>query len=256
MTRSNLSMSFPWIRYSRKLSKKIEKPRSGGFFTSADAQEREMHLAEGSSGSIRDGNYIQMYWLVDPGDGEIVDARFQVFGQSALIGAAEAACELLIGKNYDQARRVGADLIDKQVEDFSGQQSFPRETAAHLNLVVEAIDNAAEKCLSIPLPNNYAKPPVSFTGEFSEGGYPGWKELTLKEKLALIEQVIAADIRPYIELDAGGIEVLNLLNDREVMIAYSGACTSCFSATGATLSYIQQVLKAKLSPDLIVVPDL
>jgi NifU-like protein len=72
----------------------------------------------------------------------------------------------------------------------------------------------------------------------------------------LLEEIIARDIRPYIELDAGGIQVIDLTTENEVLIAYQGSCTSCFSATGTTLSYIQQVLRAKVHPSLVVVPDL
>ena len=72
---------------------------------------------------------MSLYWLVDPDDGIIVDARFQAYGQSALIGAAEIACELSVGKNYDQARRIGAELIDKQVRDRPDEPAFPKETS-------------------------------------------------------------------------------------------------------------------------------
>lgn len=72
----------------------------------------------------------------------------------------------------------------------------------------------------------------------------------------VIEEVMKEEIRPYIELDGGGVEVINLLNNREVIIAYEGSCTSCFSSTGATLSYIQQTLRAKVHPELIVIPNI
>ena len=63
-------------------------------------------------------------------------------------------------------------------------------------------------------------------------------------------------MRPYIALDAGGVEVLNLVDDHQVLIAYQGSCTSCYSAVGTTLSYIQQVLRNKVHPSLVVVPDI
>jgi NifU-like protein len=56
-------------------------------------------------------------------------------------------------------------------------------------------------------------------------------------------------------LDAGGVTVVNLINDKELLISYQGACTSCYSSIGATLSYIQQVIRAKIHPDITVVPD-
>ncbi len=111
--------------------------------------------------------------------------------------------------------------------------------------------------MDIPLAINYvAIPAPRDIGDILEGGYPGWETLSQNQKIALIEEVIARDIRPYIELDAGGVKVLDLINDREVMIAYQGSCTSCFSATGTTLAFIQQVLRGKVHPSLLVVPDL
>lgn len=257
MSQSRLFPSFLWSRYSRKLSNKIERPHCVGFFTKDEAEARQMFLAEGREGSVKEGNAVAIYCLVDPDDGIIVDVRFQVFGQSALIGAAEAACELMIGKNYDQAKRIGADLIDKEVRDRADEPAFPRETWPHLNLIVGAIENAAEQCTDIPIADTYVRAPTPVDlSDIEEGGYPGWETLSTPQKLGVIEEVIARDIRPYIELDAGGVEVLKLINEREVIIAYKGSCTSCFSATGTTLSYIQQVIKAKISPDLIVIPDL
>lgn len=257
MSLQALTHTFPWSRYSKKLMLKIEKPRCAGFFTKEESAERTMHLAEGKAGEIGDGNVVQIYWLIDPDDAIIVDAKFQVYGQSALIGAAEIACELSIGKNYDQARRIGADLLDKQVRDKADIPAFPKETYPHLNLVLNAMSQAAEQCLEIPLPISYTAPPAPLDiGEVLEGGYPGWQELSQPQKMGLIEEVLNRDVRPYIELDAGGVEVLDLINNREVLIAYQGSCTSCFSATGTTLSYIQQVLRAKVHPDLLVIPDL
>lgn len=257
MSLKTLTHSFPWSRYSKKLNAKIDRPRCAGFFTVEQSAERGMRLAKAQEGTIEEGNAVILYWLIDPDDGIIVDARFQVYGQSALIGAAEVACELVIGKNYDQARRIGTELIDKQVRDRPDESAFPKETSPHLNLIIEALDHIAEQCMDIPLAVNYIAPPAPLDiGEIIEGGYPGWESLSQKQRIALIEEVIARDIRPYIELDAGGVQVLDLVNEREVLIAYQGSCTSCFSATGTTLSYIQQVLRGKVHPSLLVIPDM
>lgn len=257
MSLQALTGTFPWFRYSKKLAVKIDRPRCVGFFTEEESKERDMFLATGEEGNIQNGDLIRLYFLVDPDDGIIVDARFQAYGGSALIGAAEVTCELLIGKNYDQAKRISAEIIDKQVRDSSEIAAFPKETSLHLNLVLGAIDNAVNECRDIPLSLNYVAPPAPLDiGEVLEGGYPGWENLSKGQKITLIEEVIARDIRPYIELDAGGIRILDFLEGSELHIAYQGSCTSCFSATGTTLSYIQQVLRAKVHPDIKVIPDL
>jgi NifU-like protein len=257
MSRKALTMTFPWARYSLKLRSKIIKPRNVGFFSAKESEERGMRLITGFDGSVKDGNAVRLYWLVDPEDGIIVDAKFQAYGQSALIGAADIACELLVGKNYEQARRMGADLIDKQVRDKTNQPSFPWETSSHLNLVIGAIEEAASQCTDIPLKDTYIAPPAQVDmGEVLEGGYPGFDSLSSEEQAALIEQVLDQDIRPYIALDAGGVEVVKLEGGRELTIKYQGACTSCMSSVGATLYYIQQTLRNKVHPEITVVPEM
>lgn len=249
--------AFTWTRYSKKLMNKIDNPRCVGLFKKEDAQGRGMKLIEGVEGTVDEGNVVHLYLLVDREDGVIVDAKFQVFGQTALIGAAEVACELLIGKNYLQAQRISADLIDKQVCDHNDEPSFPRETYPHLNLVMGAIEMCTEQCQDLPVADTYLSTPVPVDmADVIPGGYPGWKELSLKKKLAVIEEVLDQDIRPYIALDAGGVVVLNLIDDKELVIAYQGSCTSCYSSIGTTLSYIQQIIRAKVHPDISVIPEM
>ena len=251
-------VSYPWSRYSKKLSVRIERPMYVGYYSAASASERGMRLVEGMAGGIHEGNLVCLCLLVDESDGVIADVKFQAYGQSALIGAADVVCELLIRKNYDQARRISSELIDKQVRDRKDVSAFPEETYAHINLVLGAVDEAADKCMDIPLADSYVAPPMTDL-DINSGEtrvYPGWDTLNAKQQISVIEEVIANDIRPYIELDAGGIEVLNFLNNRELVIAYKGSCTSCHSATGATLSAIQQILRMKVHPEIVVIPDM
>ena len=229
------------------MMEKIENPRCFGTFSKREG----MRTVIGREGLVEDGNAVWLYWLVDEMDGAIVDARFQLFGQSALIAAAEAACELLVGKNYDQAKRISAELIDKQLRDHPDKSAFPEQTWGHLNLVIDAIDDGVEQCLDIPLASNYASPLPELEGE----AYPGWEELRDEQKITVLEEVIEKEIRPYIELDAGGIEIVKL-EGNELTIAYQGACTSCFSSVGATLSTIQQIIQSKVHPELRVTPDM
>lgn len=257
MSLSALTHPLLWSLYSKKLISKIDTPRCFGALTKEESQERGMRLAEGKAGSIEEGSLLILYWLVDPNDGCIVDARFLAYGPSALIGAAEIFSLLIVSKNYDQARRVSAELIDKQVRESADKPAFPPETKYYLNLVIEAAAGAANQCMDIPLSTAYAAPPAPLDiGEVREGGYPDWEALSKDQQMGLIEHIISSDIRPYIEMDAGGVALTDFSNGHEVHIAYSGSCTSCFSATGTTLAYIQQVLRAKLHKSLVVIPDL
>jgi len=248
----------PWQRYSKKLIARIENPKNAGFFNACDAQDRGMRLVIGKKGSVSKGQQLHLYFLIDESDGIISDAKFQAFGLSVLIGAADAVCEILLRKNYDQAKRIGVDLIDHFLRDKNEKNAFPEEAIICLNDILAAIEHVAEQCLDIPFAESYVTPPMPGAGLSltAEGIYPGWEDLNTEQKITIIERVIMEDIRPYIELDAGGIRIVSFENDRNLIIAYEGACTSCHSATGATLNAIQQILSAKVHPDIIVTPDM
>lgn len=245
-----------WSRFSKKLSFRIVKPNNSGFFSEKQAEAREMRLAVGSEGNLDEGNVVKFFFLVDPSDGMIVDVKFQVFGQAVLIGAADVACDLLVGKDYEQARHVSAELIDKELQDKGEESAFPEESLGHLNLILDAIENGLDQLTDIALPKRYQTPIPQGGAKEAHGGYPGWLQLSKENKIAVIEEVFKSDVRPYIELDDGGIEILDLINDRELIIAYQGACTSCFSSIGTTLASIQEIVQDKVHPDIIVVPNL
>ncbi len=242
-----------WSSFSRKLCDKIEKPRFIGSFSPQEAAAKNMRLVIGSAKDEKRGFRIALYWLVDESDGVIADVKFGAFGSSALLGAAEATAELLIRKNYDQARKMHADFIDRHLRDKKDKEAFPEEEYYCLNLVVDAIEAAADRCMDIELPEEYVPTPVRVSSEGKP--YPGWDALSEKEQLAVLEEVIAVEVRPYIELDAGGIEIVSLKNGRDLLIAYKGACTTCHSSTGSTLQAIQQILSARVHPNIRVIPD-
>ncbi|HSX10937.1 MAG TPA: NifU family protein [Chlamydiales bacterium] len=239
-----------WELFSKKLREKIDRLRFVGFFSPALAEEKNMRLVTGRVGNLC------LYWLVDETDGIIADAKFQAFGPIGLIGAAEVGTELILRKNYDQASRLSADLIDQHVRDRKETPAFPKECHPYLNQILTAIDHAVQQCLDIPFAATYDTTPIE--SDFGEipGGIPGWEQFPSNQKLKIIEEVVDKEIRPYIELDAGGVHIKNFINDREVVIAYEGSCTTCHSSTGSTLTAIQQILKSRVHPSIFVTPQL
>ena len=242
---------FFWNQYSQLFIQRILNPRNLGFFD--ENTHQEMRVVTGAAGDLGQGNRVLFSLVVDTNDGVIADAKFQAFGETALIGAADTACEVILRKSYDQARRLSADLIDRKLRDSKEVPAFSEDISFHLSLILEAIADAAEKCSDIPLTE--VTPPIP-SDEDEGGGLPEWHLLTSDEKLEMIHEIIRGEIQPYIELDAGGIEVLSFNNEQEIIIAYHGACTTCPSATGATLDAIQSILRSRLSPELQVKPDL
>ena len=135
---------FAWDLYSKKLCKAILHPHNGGVITQEEADLCEMRLVVGKAGRFRDGNVAKIFILVDEDDGQIADSKFQMFGDSALAGALQILCGLVLRKNYDQAGHISADFIDAQVRDKADIPAFPKSTYSHLNLALSALSDAVE----------------------------------------------------------------------------------------------------------------
>lgn len=239
---------------SKKLLEAILRPRHAGILTQELASSKEMRYVEVSVGSLREGLAFALYLIVDESDGVIADAKFQVFGPSTFIGILEGVCCYLIRKHCSALGQITAEIIERQLRDHPEVCVLPREADSYLNLAVDALDDLGSKTQDLSHPEKTSRPTPVMAAQESQL-YPGWELLSKEEKIAVIEQVVAVDIRPYIELDEGGIEVVDLIDGKELIITYQGACTTCYSSTGATLNAIQGILRAKVSPDITVTPD-
>ena len=63
-------------------------------------------------------------------------------------------------------------------------------------------------------------------------------------------------IRPALMNDGGNVEVLDVTDGEKVLVQYQGACGSCGSSLGATLSFMEQALRKEIHNELIVVPNM
>ncbi len=66
-----------------------------------------------------------------------------------------------------------------------------------------------------------------------------------------IQEVLQAEIIPYLEGDGGGLEIRGLVDD-QLMIDYQGACGSCPASITGTLMSIEHLLKREVDEGLTV----
>lgn len=247
---------YVWQRYSRKIQNRLSSMNSRGWFD--EATRRGLHLIRAQSASAHFA--LHLYWLVDPLDGDIVDSRYQMVGPTALLAAAEGACEWVVSKRYDAASEMTAEHIEQILRDSRASPlAFPQECAHYLNLTVDAVLSACQICaetIDLPqLPRQTPLPQWSGHRPLSET-ISDWLQLEKSAQLHHIERVLDEQIRPYIALDEGGVEVLDLVGGKELIISYRGACVGCHSATGATLSSIQSILRDQVHEAITVTPKL
>lgn len=249
-------LPYIWQRYSRKIQGKLSALSSCGWFD--ETTRREMHFIQARSGSASFA--LCLYWLVDPLDGGIVDSRYQLIGPTALVAAAEGVCEWVVGKRYDAASEITAEHIERALRDTKiAPTAFPNECSHYLNLAVDAVLNACQICAeTIDLPQLPRQTPLpEWSGQQStHTAVADWLNLKKADQLGHIQRVLDEQIRPYIALDEGGVDVLDLVAGKELIISYQGACVGCHSATGATLSSIQSILRSQVFSEITVIPKL
>ena len=85
-----------------------------------------------------------IYLIVDEADGVIADAKFQMFGPSALVGVMDIMCEMVLRKTYVQASRFSASLLEKKILGLDKQKklSLPTQITDSINTALSALFTA------------------------------------------------------------------------------------------------------------------
>jgi len=89
------------------------------------------------------------------------------------------------------------------------------------------------------------------------GSKGDFEAMTLVQKIKAIDAVVDENIRQFLVMDGGDMEVIDVKSSDEnidVYIRYLGACSSCTSSSTGTLYAIEAALKEKLSQKIRVLP--
>lgn len=226
----------PSPTYNKKILDRFEKPHNCGSLKSVSY----FYLATGSASHAETGIKITLYLLVDITDGVVTEAKFQALAPPLLIAACDVLCSQILRKNHAVASKTKQEAIYNQLDDHT----------IDCRLILEALERACLMCEMLP------KTPLPSPSHEDQEGIPGWLTLSDEERLAHLGKILDEEVKPYVELDEGGIEVVELRNGLELKIAYKGACTTCYSSVGATLQSIQEILQRKIHPQLVVEPDM
>lgn len=101
------------------------------------------------------------------------------------------------------------------------------------------------------------RPLINFLKTFDKISIPAEKNLEPLDEnesnlLKQINEILDNRVRPALENDGGGLEVLGL-DGFKVMIKYQGACGSCPSSINGTLRAIEGLLRRDVNPAIEVV---
>ncbi|MEA1956172.1 MAG: iron-sulfur cluster assembly scaffold protein [Campylobacterota bacterium] len=88
-------------------------------------------------------------------------------------------------------------------------------------------------------------------------GSANFEEMTLVQQIKAVDAVIDENIRQFLIMDGGNMEIIDIKKGDEhidIYIRYLGACNGCVSSSTGTLYAIESTLKEKLSKNIRVLP--
>jgi len=241
---------FPWSFYSQKFIDYILSHKAAGKIerTSGDSEI----LATASGGRVEEGACISWYILAKKSSGILCEVKFQAYGETPLIGSAQAIAACSLGKTYMQAQRIGVDMVRAEVEDKKNKKGLPYEVISHVYFALDIFHVALSSFPEFLAQNSVLHTPLN-SDRLQKEEHPHWNQLSMEEKEKILQDLVDVEVLPYIQLDGGGVKVKSV-EKNIIIIQYEGACVTCSSSTGSTLMAIQEIFRRRIHPDIRVVP--
>jgi NifU-like protein len=244
-------------KFSRKIEALAASPRMRGAFFTEDASSKDLALV---TAKYKD---IKVYWLVDPQSDLIYDAKFFSYGGPLSIALGEKLCTLVKGMKMESATAITIPQLEELLRDEPGMPATAvpaTEAFASLPLLlINAADvYASSKALALA---TIAMKAAQAGGEGRKVNFESltaadeaWLKKAKEEQIQIIEEILTRDIRPGLNSDGGDMQIQDLEEGYRLKIKYQGACGSCGSSTGATLSFIEDSLRRQVFGGMQVIP--
>jgi len=76
-------------------------------------------------------------------------------------------------------------------------------------------------------------------------------KLGIDDQVLLVNEALSDQVFPALEMDGGGMEIMDI-EGTDVLIRYYGACGNCPIGESGTLMFIQNTLREKVDPRILV----
>ncbi len=242
-------------KYSEKFEAAAKSPKSRGAYYQEEAAEKGMALVEAK---FKD---MKLYWLVDTEEDRVYSAKFFAYGGKVSVAIGETLSAMAENLTLDEAcSLLGAD-IEHALRDDPEVPAIPESKKLAFGNVPELLKIIKE---NYPAAKALAQ---AAAGVNKEAGKPAgikeltlqgqaWMELSEEDQIHQINIVLDDKIRPALMNDGGNVQVEEVVDGEKVIIQYQGACGSCGSSIGGTLSFIEQTLRKEIYKDLQVTPTM
>ena len=246
-------MSVAEEKFSLNFEEKATAIKHRGAYYQEDASEKGMALLEAK---FKD---TKLYWLVDLKEDRIFCARFFAYGGKVSLVIGETLCTMVEGLTVDEACSLLKTDVEAKLRDEPEVPAVPESKMKAFDTVEELLKTAKEQYPSAKgvaiASASIDKADFQSTTELNLVAQ-AWLGLTKDEQKEQIEIVLDEHIRPALMNDGGNVQVLDVTDGEKVLVQYQGACGSCGSSLGATLSFMESTLRKHIYNDINVVPQM
>jgi len=245
--------------FSEKIASLAANPRHRGAFFTEDATAKDLALV---TAKYKD---IKVYWLVDPQSDLIYDTKFFSYGGPVSMAMGEMLCSLVKGMKIDTACDISLEEIESLLRDDADVPSTElgaEASFANLPTLLATAKETYPSAKALALASTQLKEAAAQNPglrkktvyESLTEGDQAWMKKPKEEQLAAIEEVLTRDIRPGLNSDGGDLQIVEFNEGTHLKVKYQGACGSCGSSVGATLSFIEDTLRRQLHGGFRVEP--
>lgn len=268
--------------YTEKVKDHFLNPRNVGVIEDADGM--------GEVGSLACGDALKLTFKLGD-NGKIDDVKFQTFGCASAIASSSALTEMLKGLTIEEASKITNDDIAQYLGDLPkekmhcsvmGRDALEKAIAFYRGEKEKKIDGeivcecfgVTDKEIERAVQENSLKTIEDVTGYVKAGGGCGNchdriqeiidsiigtdqpvvkkpAKLTNIQKIKLIEETLEREVKPALQKDGGGIELVDV-DGNTVIVRLRGTCASCSASQVTLKNYVESKLQELVTPDLIV----
>ncbi len=268
--------------YTEKVKDHFLNPRNVGVIEDADGV--------GEVGSLACGDALKLTFKLDD-NGRIDDVKFQTFGCASAIASSSALTEMIKGLKIEEAAKItnediakylgdlpkekmhcsvmGRDALEKAITYYRGEE----EKKIDGEIVCECF-GVTDREIERAVKENSLRTIEDVTDYVKAGGGCGnchdriqeiidsiigtdrpvvkkKAKLTNIQKIKLIEETLEREIKPALEKDGGGIELVDV-DGNTVIVRLCGNCAACNASQVTLKNYVESKLQELVTPDLIV----
>lgn len=254
------TLGMPFVKFSamEQISEKLQlvakTPKFRGAIFQMEADDKGLALVESKVQSLK------IYALVDPDSDKTLEVRFFTYGGPIFTALAETFCERAQNAVIDSFTLLTPEVLESALRDNVGTPALPAdspELAAMRTIAAELVRNYPEK-KKVALAARAARESSHYRQHTAEGRTEAdqeWYAMGEVEQLRKIEECLDTHVRAALQMDGGGLDVLELSGGIRLKVRYQGACSSCGSSTGGTLVFIENQLREHVYYNLSVEPE-